>query len=70
MSVMKTSSPYGPGMSIDTPPNTMTQELSKAGSKAKARYPHTPMGISQASGSAGKGPTRRALTPGTSPTGS
>jgi hypothetical protein len=69
MSVMKTSSPYGPGLSIDTPPNTITQELAKAGSKAKARYPHTPLGISQSMGG-NKGIKHRALTPGTSPAGS
>jgi hypothetical protein len=69
MSVMKTSSPYGPGLSIDTPPNTITKELSKAGSKAKARYPHKPMGIGQSMGG-NNGIKHRALTPGTTPTGS
>lgn len=66
---MKTSSPYGPGLTIKTPPDTINQELSKAGSKASARYPHKPLGPGQAL-SGGNGIKHRALTPGTSPTGS
>lgn len=66
---MKTSSPYGPGMAVKTPPDTINQELAKAGSKAKARYPHKPLGISQAM-SGGGGIKHRAMTPGTSPAGS
>ena len=66
---MKTSSPYGPGMDVKTPPDTINQELSKAGSKAKARYPHKPLGPGQ-SLVGGTGIKHRALTPGTSPSGS
>jgi hypothetical protein len=66
MSAMKTSSP-GPykasGMSVKTTPETVTGETSKAGSKAKARYPHPPISVSQASSAAGKG-GKRAYTPG------
>lgn len=69
MSVMKTNSPYGPGMSIDTPPDSITKELSKAGSKAKARYPSKPLGPGQ-SMDGNTGIKHRAMTPGTSPTGS
>lgn len=69
MSVMKTSSPYGPGLTIKTPPETITNELAKAGSKAKARYPDTPLGPGQ-SLKGGSGIKHRALTPGTSPAGS
>ena len=32
---MKTSSPYGPGMTVKSPPDTINSELSRAGSKAK-----------------------------------
>ena len=67
---MKTSNPYGPGMSVKVPPENINNELSKAGSKAKARYPHTPLGINvSGSGNAGK-MKRPAMTPGTTPTGS
>jgi len=45
---MKTSNPYGPGMSVKVPPETITSEMSKAGSKAKARYPHPPLKPGQA----------------------
>lgn len=66
---MKTSSPYGPGMEVKSPPDTIRNELSKAGSKAKARYPS---GIASTNKTAGApGPfSRRAMTPGTTPTGS
>lgn len=66
---MKTSSPYGPGMTVKSPPDTINSELSKAGSKAKARYPHTPLGPGQ-SMSKGGAVKHRALTPGTTPSGS
>lgn len=67
---MKTSNPYGPGMTVKVPPENITNELSKAGSKAKARYPDKPLGVNvSGSGNAGK-MKRAALTPGTSPTGS
>ena len=69
MSVMKTSSPYGPGLTVKTPPDTITSELARAGSKAKARYPHKPTGPSQNMGG-NNGIKHRALTPGTSPSGS
>lgn len=66
---MKTSNPYGPGMTVKVPPETISAELSQAGSKAKARYPHTPLGPGQ-SMSKGGAVKHRALTPGTTPTGS
>lgn len=66
---MKTSSPYGPGMEVKSPPDTIRNEQSKASSKAKARYPS---GIASTNKTAGApGPFgRRAMTPGTTPTGS
>jgi hypothetical protein len=68
---MKTSNPYGANHTVKVPPETISNEMSKAGGKAKARYPHPPLGISQANSSAGKmQKSGRAMTPGTSPTGS
>jgi len=66
---MKTSSPYGPGMTVKSPPETIQNEMSKAGSKAKARYPHSIISTNMTAGGPGKG-GKRALTPDTSPTGS
>lgn len=66
---MKTSSPYGPGMTVKVPPETINSENAKANGKAKARYPHTPLSPSTSNGQAGKAKTR-AYTPGTSPAGS
>jgi hypothetical protein len=66
---MKTSSPYGPGMTVKSPPDAISNEQSKAGGKAKARYPHSPISTNQTAGGPGGG-GKRAYTPGTSPTGS
>ena len=60
---MKTSNPYGPGMTVKTPPETITSELSKAGSKAKARYPHKPISVNQTTGGGG-GKMKHRATPG------
>jgi hypothetical protein len=67
---MKTSSPYGPGMPVKMTPETVSSELSKDGGKAKARYPSGTLGIEPGGGGKTSGPFKRALTPGTSPTGS
>lgn len=67
---MKTSSPYGPGMTVKTPPETITSELSKAGSKAKARYPSGTPSNQPGGGGSTSGSFKRAMTPGTSPSGS
>lgn len=65
---MKTSNPYGANDNVLVPPATIAAERSNAGGKAKARYPHKPLGVGTKGGG---GPIRtRALTPGTSPTGS
>lgn len=66
---MKTSNPYGANNTVRVPPETISAERSQAGSKAKARYPHKPLGPSQANGEAGK-MKRPAYTPGTTPAGS
>ena len=68
---MKVTHPsaYGPGMQVKVPPETIQKEMSQANGKAKARFPHTPLGTSQKNDQAGK-MKRPALTPGTSPSGS
>ena len=45
------------------------KEMSQASGKARARYPHSPLGPSMSNGQAGK-MKRPAYTPGTSPSGS
>lgn len=67
---MKTSSPYGPGMDVKTPPETITSQLSKNGSKAKARYPSGTPSLEPGGNAKTSGSFRRAMTPGTSPSGS
>lgn len=66
---MKTSNPYGSGMTFKSPPETITSEVSKAGGKAKARYPHKPITTNQTTGGGGGAVKHRAYTPG-GPTGS
>jgi len=67
---MKTSNPYGANMPVKLPPETISSELSKADSKAKARYPHKPLTNQPGGGGSTSGPFKRAMTPGTSPAGS
>ncbi|MBX3603191.1 MAG: hypothetical protein KF863_21430 [Rubrivivax sp.] len=62
--------PYGPGMPIKQTPNIIGGERAKNGGKPKARYPHKPQGNQPAGGGSTSGSFKRALTPGTSPTGS
>ncbi len=68
---MKTSYPaaYGPGMTTLVPPETINTDRSKASGKAKARYPSTPISNKTTNSTEGKA-RNRAMTPGTSPTGS
>lgn len=67
---MKTSNPYGANYEVKVPPVTVNSEMSQAGSKAKARYPHTPIHNQPGGGGSTGGAFKRALTPGTTPTGS
>lgn len=68
---MKTMSPYGINGAVKTTPETVTGQVAKASGKAKARYPHTPLGPGQRNSAAGKMEKgSQALTPGTTPTGS
>ena len=72
MAKLTTHNPYVPNETFLTDPDIISNELSIDGKKAKARYPSGKLGIEPgggASGNAGKMKTR-ALTPGTSPTGS
>lgn len=66
---MKTSNPYGMSIPVKVPPETIQKEMSQASSKAKARYPHSPLGPGQDNPTTGK-MGRRAYTPGTTPAGS
>lgn len=67
---MKTSNPYGPGMTVKVPPETIQGEMSQANGKSKARYPHKPLGIVPGGSADTSGKFKRAMTPGTSPAGS
>ena len=65
---MKTSNPYGANMDVLVPPSTISKDRAQSGGKAKGRYPHKPLSNSTKGGG---GPIRtRAMTPGTSPSGS
>ena len=67
---MKISNPYVKGMAVKVPPETINSEMSQAGSKAKARYPDTPISNQPSGGGSTGGSFKRAMTPGTSPAGS
>lgn len=60
---MKTSNPYGADYPVKVPPDTIQAEQAQAKGKAKARYPHKPLGVNQTNGEAGK-MKRPAYTPG------
>lgn len=66
---MKVSNPYT-SATFKHPPDTITSELSKAGSKAKARYPSGHITNKPGGGGTTGGGFKRAMTPGTTPTGS
>jgi hypothetical protein len=67
---MKTSNPYGANYQVKVPPENIHDEMSQAKSKAKARYPHTPLSNEPGGGGSTGKMGKRAMTPGTSPTGS
>lgn len=67
---MKTSNPYGANYPVKTTPETVTSEMSKAGSKSKARYPSGHLGNIPGGSTNTGGSFKRAMTPGTTPTGS
>lgn len=69
---LTTKNPYVSSDTFKTDPDIISSELSKAGKKATARYPSGRLGNQPgggAGGNAGK-MKNRALTPGTSPSGS
>jgi hypothetical protein len=66
---MKVSNPYNSSMSFKGPDEIVSSQNSKAAGKAVARFPHKPLRPSTSNGQAGK-MKARAMTPGTSPTGS
>jgi hypothetical protein len=66
---VKVSNPYGASDNFKVPPETIQAENRQASSKAKARFPHKPLGTGQSNGQAGKAKVH-ALTPGSSPSGS
>jgi hypothetical protein len=57
-------------MPVKMTPETVSSELSKDGGKAKARYPSGTLGIEPGGGGKTSCPFKRALTRGTSATGS
>lgn len=67
---MKTKNPYGANYQVKVPPETIQAEMSQASGKAVARYPHKPLGTIPGGDANTSGPFKRAMTPGTSPTGS
>lgn len=70
---MKTSSPAvykATGIAIKETPEIVGSERSANGGKAKARYPHKPLGTVPGGSASTSGPFKRAMTPGTSPSGS
>lgn len=67
---MKTSNPYGANYPVKNTPETVTSEMSKAGSKSKARYPSGHITNQPGGGGSTGGSFKRTMTPGTSPTGS
>ena len=67
---MKTKNPYGANDQVKVPPETIQSEQSQASGKASARYPHKPLGNIPGGNANTGGSFKRAMTPGTSPTGS
>lgn len=51
---MDTKTPYGPGIPVRKTPETLSHERGKAEGKAKARYPHKPLGNQPAGGGSTK----------------
>jgi hypothetical protein len=69
---MKTNFPavYGKDLPIRETPEIIGHERQKNGSKPTARYPNKPLGNQPGGGGSTSGSFRRAMTPGTSPSGS
>lgn len=68
--MVKIVTPYGESVQALLPPDTITHQLNAAKGKAKPRYPSGKPTVDVTTGG-GKGPMKiRALTPGSSPSGS
>ena len=67
--MLKTQNPYGANDTYKSEAEIIDHTLMKNGGKAKARFPHKPLSTSVKNGQAG-GIKTRALTPGSTPTGS
>lgn len=68
---MKTKdTPYGPGMPIKETPDIIGSQRQKNGGKSTIRFPHKPLPNQPGGGGSTSGSFRRAMTPGTTPTGS
>lgn len=69
---MKTNSPavYKADMTIKETPAIIGADRQKNSGKAKARYPNKPLGNQPGGGGSTSGSFKRAMTPGTTPTGS
>lgn len=67
---LKLHNPYQPTQDVLVPPETIAMERKSAQGKAKATYPHKPLGIGTGDKSNQGKAKVHALTPGTSPTGS
>lgn len=67
---MKTKNPYGANYQVKVPPETIQSEMSQANGKAVARYPNKPLGNIPGGNDNTGGSFKRAMTPGTSPSGS
>ena len=68
---MKTKdTPYGPGLPIKETPEIINSDRQKNGSKSTMRFPNKPLPNQPGGGGSTSGPFRRAMTPGTTPTGS
>lgn len=65
-----TKNPYDSNYEVKVPPETIQGEMSQAKGKAVARYPHKPLGNIPGGGTDTSGKFKRAMTPGTLPTGS
>jgi hypothetical protein len=61
---------YKADATIKQTPEIINSDRQKNGDKAKARYPHKPLGNQPGGGGSTSGPFKRAMTPGTTPTGS
>ncbi len=58
------------GMTVKETPEIINSDRQKNGGKAKARSPNNSLGNKPGGGGKTSGPFKRAMTPGTSPTGS